>query len=111
MPQTFYCWRCKVAVPMLTENEWLLVDPVSLIEDIKRHREETGCSLAEAYQNTAGYRALAAYESLTGFRETNPFALMHHRLKLFGPPCHNCGKPLRTPSANFCAECGATRGV
>jgi hypothetical protein len=111
MPQTIYCWRCKMDVPMLTEEEWQFIDPISMFEQIKRYREETGCSLAEAYRNKAGYHALAAYESLTGFPETSPLALMHHRLKLLGPLCHICGKPLRTPMANFCAECGTSRSV
>lgn len=71
-------------VPMLTEDEWQLVNPASMFELIKQYREKTGCSLAEAYRNDAGRRALAVYEGLTGFRETNPVALMHHRLKCSG---------------------------
>lgn len=98
-------------VPMLTENEWLLVSPESFVEQIKRYREETGRSLAEAYRNNMKHPALVAYEGLTGFRETNPAALMHHRLKLYGPLCTACGKPLRAPTANFCAACGANREV
>jgi hypothetical protein len=46
------------------------------------------------------------YERLTGFRETNHNAIMHHRIALYGPPCPKCGKPFRTPRARFCAECG-----
>ena len=49
---------------------------------------------------------LDAYERITGFRETVPAAIMHHRIADFGPPCSNCGKPLRTPQAAFCAACG-----
>jgi hypothetical protein len=98
-------------VPMLTESEWQLVNPVSLVEQIKRYRAETGCSLAEAYRNNTEHQALAVYEGLTGFRESNPAALMHHRLTLYGPSCTTCGKPLRTPTANFGAECGADRQI
>ena len=109
MPELIYCWRCKMDVPMLTEDEWQLVNPTGLVEQIKRYREETGCSLAEAYRNNMGQQALTAYEALTGFRETNPAALMHHRLKLYGPLCTSCRKPLRTPTATFCAACGVGR--
>lgn len=109
MPRTTYCWRCKIDVPMLTEDEWEFVNPTSLIEHIKQYRRESGCSLAEAYRANLGHRALSTYESVTGFKESNPSALLHHRLTLYGPPCGVCGKPLRTPSASFCAACGADR--
>ena len=49
---------------------------------------------------------LDAYERITGFHETVPAAIMHHRIAQFGPPCQKCGKPLRTPQAAFCAACG-----
>ncbi|MCT7307923.1 hypothetical protein [Ralstonia wenshanensis] len=109
MPRTIFCWRCNIDVPMLTEEEWVLVKPEGVIEEIKQYREATGCSLAEASQKGWGGTALAAYEHITGFKETNPNALFHHRLSLYGPPCHACGKPLRTPKAEHCAACGAKR--
>ena len=109
MAITMYCWRCKADVPMLTEEEWQTVNPISYIEQVKTYREETGCTLAEAQKGGLGYLSLAAYERITGFKETNPNALLHHRASLYGPPCHECGKPLRTPAANFCAACSAER--
>ncbi|WP_196787304.1 hypothetical protein [Burkholderia stagnalis] len=109
MPKTIYCWRYKIDVSMLTEDEWLLVNPEAVFDQIKRYRKETGVTLAEAYRSNTGLPALAAYERITGFRETNANALMHHRLKLYGPECTTCGKPLRTPIASFCAACGAMR--
>lgn len=42
MPQTIYCWRCKIGVPVLTEDEWQLVNPETLLEQIKQYRKETG---------------------------------------------------------------------
>ncbi|WP_162631778.1 hypothetical protein [Burkholderia sp. JP2-270] len=85
MPQTIYCWRCKIDVPMLTEDEWLLVNPETVFEQIKQYRKETGVILAEAYQINKGLPDPAAYERITGFRETNAYALMYHQLKLYGP--------------------------
>ena len=35
--------------------------------------------------------------------------LLHHRLSAIGPDCGKCGKPLRTPKAKICAECGEPR--
>jgi len=109
MAITMYCWRCKMDVPMLTEEEWQRVHPNSYIEQLKRYREETGCSLSEAWEVGLGHLSLAAYEQITGFKETNPLAIFHHRVSLYGPPCHACGKPLRTPVANHCVACGAKR--
>jgi hypothetical protein len=48
---------------------------------------------------------LDEYERVTGYRETNPSAIYHHVLSLYGPPCRHCGKPLRTPRARFCGSC------
>ena len=33
------------------------------------------------------------YNSLTGFGETEPNAIMHHAIELIGSDCENCGKP------------------
>ncbi len=49
---------------------------------------------------------LAAYNAITGSSETNPAAVWHHRVGLYGPPCTTCGRPLRTPAAKLCASCG-----
>lgn len=110
MATSLYCWRCKSVVPMLDEHEWAQLAP--LLEDslarIKRLRQERELTLAEA-REAAGREALARYLELTGFAETNPEALWHHRRSLLGPPCGACGQPLRTPRAKHCAACGAAR--
>lgn len=96
---------------MLTEEEWEVVSPhlTNIVEQIKRYREEHGCSPTDAKSRGFGERALELYEHITGFKETNPNALLHHRLSMYGPPCHVCGKPLRTPQARYCAMCSAER--
>lgn len=96
---------------MLTDDEWEEVAPslANAISQIKEYRELHQCSLAEATAKGFGQAALAAYERITGFKETNPNALFHHRLSMYGPPCLTCGKPLRTPHAKFCAECSSMR--
>jgi hypothetical protein len=43
----------------------------------------------------------AKYEHITGLHEENPNAIYHHVLSMYGPPCANCGKPLRTPRAKM----------
>lgn len=95
---------------MLDEDEWAqLAEPLGgLVGDIKRVRQDRGVSLGEATK-IAGGEVLRRFLELTGYEETNVNAVWHHRRILFGPPCHACGKPLRTPGARHCAECGAWR--
>ena len=108
MAKTTYCWRCKIDVRMLDEQEWEQVLPhlQAGIEEIKKFRETHGVSLHEAKMWVYGEGALQRYYEMTGFRETNVNAIWHHRLSQFGPPCSSCGKLLRTPRAKFCAACG-----
>lgn len=47
-----------------------------------------------------------AYQLITGYEETNPSAIFHHVLSLYGKDCPGCKKPLRTNLARFCASCG-----
>jgi len=96
---------------MLEEHEWEKVGPLlsGAIQKIKDYREEHGVSLAQARDESFGKDALEMYKAITGFEETNPNALWHHRLSLLGPPCGRCGNPLRTPVAKRCVECGAVR--
>lgn len=93
MARTLYCWRCKMDIPMLDEREWEEVGPLLRIrpDDVGARRQS----------------ALDRYHAITGFRETEPNAIFHHRIRLYGPPCEACGKPLRTPNATWCAVCGA----
>ncbi|HVA11930.1 MAG TPA: hypothetical protein VNF99_01655 [Stellaceae bacterium] len=111
MAKALYCWRCKKEIPMLEEHEWQEVLPALSqgVQHIKDYRTRTGASLIEAKEQAFGTGALKRYYELTGYLETNPNALWHHRLELFGPPCAACGRPLRTPRAKMCAECGAPR--
>lgn len=111
MAKPLYCWRCKKIVPMLEEHEWNQLAPslTEAIEQIKRYREEHKVSINEARQHGYGQAAMQRYFELTGSKVEHPDVLLHHRLILFGPPCRTCGKPLRTPKAKICAECGAER--
>lgn len=70
----------------------------------------------EGMKNRSGHNRLLRfkplldyYNQLTGWDETEPNAIMHHRISQYGPPCENCGKLYRTPKASFCAACGHKR--
>jgi len=88
-------------IPMLDEDEYAQANKLYLegMRNVKFVKEEQ-----------LRFKALLDYyKNLTGFGETIPNAIMHHRIILYGPPCENCGKPYRTDKASFCAACGHKR--
>jgi hypothetical protein len=86
-----------MVVPMLNEEEFKICSDLysNGIRNIKVS------NIQERFKDL-----LKFYNDLTEFGETEPNAIMHHRIALYGSPCENCGKPYRTPKANFCAACG-----
>ena len=109
MARMMYCWRCGQDVPMLDEDEWAVMAPImglanrEVMDYIRLH----GVSLDEARLRAPS--ALVKYQQLTGVTIDNHIAIYHHRAANFGPPCTHCGRPLRTPRASHCAECGTLR--
>jgi len=93
---------------MLDETEYERV-AVLLSEGVgatKEYRERHGIPLEQVNRRVLFRPALDEYERLAGFRETNPLALYHHRISIYGSACERCGKVLRTPVASKCFECG-----
>ncbi len=104
-----YCWRCKAVLPMLTEEEWDDLYPI-LSQDkefIVSKRKETNLTLGDVL-NQFETPACKKFYKMTGYKISDPNAIWHHRNSLLGNDCKNCGKPLRTPQAEFCAACGLT---
>lgn len=99
--KVLWCWRCKMEIPMLDEEEFEIA--LKLYSDIFKGYK-IGLSREEGAKPLLDY-----YKNLTGFEETEPNAIMHHRITQYGPPCEKCGKPYRTPLASFCAACGNIR--
>lgn len=108
-----WCWRCKAEMPMLDEQEFAEIAPLHTqgLQSVKEYRENTGMPLEDVPLAEHFQPMLERYEAITGFRETNPNAVWHHRLSLYGPPCKNCGKPLRSPRARLCGSCMAPDGL
>lgn len=102
-----WCWRCKCEVPMLNEAEYAEAALLYRggIRATKEFRERWGVPLNDASIDERFRPVRDAYERLTGIKESNENAIMHHRLSLYGPPCKYCHKPLRTPKAKLCASC------
>jgi hypothetical protein len=104
MSRLLWCWRCQIDVPMLDETEWLeVVTPWAEAGPIESAGTVAGGADGLMHRRQA---FLESYNRLTGFAETNPEAVMHHRIADYGPPCVACGRPLRTSLASFCASCG-----
>jgi len=85
---------------MLNEEEYAIADELFG----KMIRNLSANSLEERNKEIIDY-----YYNLTGEMDSNPNSIMHHRIKLYGPPCEKCGKPYRTSEASFCAACGHKR--
>lgn len=106
-----WCWRCQQVVPMLDEDEFVLIS--RLFDDglsgAKQDRRELGVPVDDPSLHARFEPVRREYERLTGFANCHQNAVMHHRLSLYGPPCAACGKPLRTPRAKHCAACGVER--
>jgi len=104
-----YCWRCQMDIPMLDETEFKIISELYSdgFRTTKEIRQKYNLTLDECPPIQERFRPLLRkYHEMTGFEETVPAAIMHHRISLYGPPCKFCGKPLRTPQATFCAACG-----
>ena len=92
---------------MLDEDEYAEVYRLygGAMSATKEFRERWNIPLIEATREDRFRPLRDAYERLTGMKETNHNAIMHHRLSLYGPPCKQCQKPLRTPKAKLCGSC------
>ncbi len=110
--KVLWCWRCKMEVPMLDEAEYVEIYKIygECFNSVKMPNRVNCASLASEENRVADrFKPVCdAYEKITGFKETNHNAIMHHRISLYGEACKNCGKPLRTPRVAFCAACGKT---
>jgi len=102
-----WCWRCKAEMPMLDEAEFAEIAALysEAIGSTKALRRETGVSLQHpsVYERFRFVRE--RYEAITGYHETNANAILHHRISLYGPPCVQCEKPLRSSKAKVCGSC------
>jgi hypothetical protein len=107
-----YCWRCREDMPMLTDDELKLCYEARnkgkdfVLNEIERKGVKDYVWLEDnvVFQQLRYF--VEMYRVITGFPETNPNAIFHHVISLYGPDCPNCKKPLRTPIARYCVYCG-----
>ena len=107
-----YCWRCTEDVPMLDEREYapLVKTYGECLRRAKDMRRRTGRAVSDPDVQGCFGPVAELYERVTGRAGVDPQEIMRHRLILLGPACSACGKPLRTPKARRCAECGLVVG-
>jgi hypothetical protein len=108
-----WCWRCKAEIPMLETDEFKLVleansKGMKFVEQQIRQRGIKDYKFLKLNSPVAEHKRAfpEMYQILTGFDETNPNAVWHHQVDLYGPPCPRCHKPLRTNKARHCVNCG-----
>lgn len=85
-------------IPMMNEEEY------AIAYELYRkgmHNKSAGKDQTQRFKELIDF-----YKDLSGIEETNPNAIIHHRLADFGPDCPSCQKPLRTKVARYCAACG-----
>jgi len=116
--KVMWCWRCRMELPMLDEDEFAVVSrarTAGMDAGMKLLADEAaarGLPAPRPPPPDAGgvtrwlWPLCAGYEMFTGMEETNPNAVPHHRISIYGPSCEQCGKPLRTPRARYCPACG-----
>lgn len=110
--KVMYCWRCGEDVPMLDEDEFAVVEAhySRAVRSIKATARLQDPAIRAEFIKEQYRPVFDAFRRITGQdHTTDPSDLMHHRIANYGPPCHQCGKPLRTPRARYCAACGADR--
>ena len=107
--QMLWCWRCRMEMPMLDETEFARIQEIyrSALFGAKDFRRKQNIPLSGASIDERLAPVAALYEQITGMKETNVNAILHHRIALYGPPCRQCHKPLRTPRARLCGSCMA----
>ena len=113
-----YCWRCKISVPMMDEQEFAQVDAAhrSAAQAAKDYRARQGTNLAQTPLDEFYRPVQTLYVQLSrGAGLEAPIVsadhVLKHRLAAYGPACTACGIPLRTPDAKVCAACGTKRAA
>lgn len=106
--KTLWCWRCRKRMPMLEETEFLELENLfaQCVLSLKELRSSLGVALnAEQYRKGMD-PVLRWYFERTGATGVDANEIRNHRISLYGSPCPQCKKELRTPAARHCLECG-----
>jgi hypothetical protein len=94
-------------MPMLDEEEFASVSELyrEAMTATKEWRQRWEIPLEDVNIDQRFQPVRMRYEELTGMKDCHENAVMHHRISLYGPPCKQCKRPLRTPRAKLCGSC------
>lgn len=92
---------------MFDEREFseLMATYMECVASVKSYRQEHGVALSEVPVDALFEPLRRHHETLTGIAMSHE-AIRYHDLARLGPDCPSCGKPLRTPQARLCPQCG-----
>jgi hypothetical protein len=92
---------------MLDDDEYAEVSKLygEAMQATKEFRQRWNIPLEKASIEQRFEPVRSHYERLTGMKDCHENAILHHKLSLYGPPCKNCLRPLRTPKAKLCGSC------
>jgi hypothetical protein len=92
---------------MLDEDEYAVIARLfrEATEATKEYRRRWEVSLANTTLHELFAPVCVEYERITGMKESDHNEILKHRISLYGRPCKNCHKPLRTPKAKVCGAC------
>lgn len=117
MPEFRYSFRLKRKVWMLDDEDYAPIGAAvhNYFKTLRRVRLNNEAMLGAAAEHqdvvAVSQQALALYEDKTGLVLAHALELPAVRASLYGPDCHVCSKPLRTPRAKLCAACGEVRAT
>jgi hypothetical protein len=96
---------------MLDEAEFARIDQVyrECTAAVQQYRQDHSAPLSQTPVDGLFRPVRQEYVRLTGRTSDHQDEILRHRIALYGPSCHVCGKPLRTPAARVCAACGSSR--
>jgi hypothetical protein len=103
-----YCWRCREEVPMLNEAAVAEIQALWANATEKNlQRQNSAVDFDDDDDQSPEMKSVyRRYRELTGKEWKMRHLTPYHRLADLGPPCIQCGKPLRNPNASICLECG-----
>ena len=85
--KVLWCWRCQMEIPMLDKGEFVIAS--SLYSKVFKSFKETGKLNPD--REIAFKELLDYYYKVTGFKETNYNAIMHHCCFVILPRNDNLG--------------------